>query len=58
MFVPEELVKVEVSFVHYLVENKIALVLSSTSTPVPFTVPPAKENQKGNISFHHALPNK
>jgi hypothetical protein len=53
----ELLVKVEVSCVHCLVENKIARhcthVLSSTST-----IPPRKQNQKATVSFHHPLPNK
>jgi hypothetical protein len=66
--VPEEeecsmlLVKVEVPCAHYLAENKIAWhcthVLSSTSTPMPLTILPAKQNQKGTISFHHPRPNK
>jgi hypothetical protein len=62
VFVPEELsVKVEVSSAHYRVENKIAwhctLVLSSASTPMPLTIPPAKQNKKATISFHLPLPN-
>jgi hypothetical protein len=58
----ELLVKVEVSCGHYLIENKIAWhcthVLSSTSTPMPLTALPAKQNQKATISFHHPLLNK
>jgi hypothetical protein len=48
-------VKVEVSFAHYLVENKTAWhcthILSSASTLLPLTVLPAKQNQKAAISF-------
>jgi hypothetical protein len=57
----EMLVNVEVSCVHYLVENKIAQhcthVLSSASTLMPLTILPLKQNQKATISFHHPLPN-
>jgi hypothetical protein len=62
MFFPEELVKVEVSSAHHLVENKIARhythALSSVSTPIHLTILPAKQNQKVTISFYHHLPNK
>jgi hypothetical protein len=56
MFVPEELlVIVEVSSAPYLVENKIARhctrVLSSMSTLMPLTIPPAKQNQRLLLVF-------
>jgi hypothetical protein len=57
-----ELLKKQVPFAHYLVENKTAWhcthVLSSAPTQMPHTVLPAKQNQKATISFHPPLPNK
>jgi hypothetical protein len=50
----ELLVTVEVSCVHSVVESKIAQnftrVLSSASTLMPLTIPPAKQNHKSSSS--------
>lgn len=59
MFVPEEfLVKVGVSSVHCLLENKITWhcthVLFNASTPMSLTILPGKQN-KNAINFHRPL---
>jgi hypothetical protein len=63
MFVPKEfMVKIELSSVHCLVENKIAQhcthVLSSASTPMPVTILPTKQNQKDTVRYHQPLLHK
>jgi hypothetical protein len=57
----ELLVKVEVSCAHFLVENKIARHCTHPLQHINSEAshhPPAKQNQKAVISFHHPLPNK